>query len=145
MEIELAVYSLSTLASTLSIASSIKAMALNSKITFADAFRTYVPKSEEEKELLERDDIVETVSYLGNTQRISIELLTQFTNDALECKKTHIANLQQFKPDTLERIQANEGASRCVCSVLKDIKLHNANNLPTELLENMWEEYRCSN
>ena len=132
---------LSMLASMLSMASSIKNLVTQRKVSPDEAIALY-KKSAKPAELRLLNDPKFAASVKA-TLTISGPLLDQFAKEAQKCEERHIQARNKANTEN-EKTQAEISAAECICSVLRLIKLRNRDVLPNDELENWWNSYKCT-
>jgi hypothetical protein len=132
--------SLSLLASTLSIAASVKRLLTGEKSTDAAIEEFKKNASKEEVKILDYELIQDAVAKISV---ISQPLLSQLAREAQRCEDNHL-HLRENATTQIERDRANIRANECMCTVLRDIKRYNQGVLPGKIFENWWASYSCT-
>lgn len=133
---------LSILSSALSIAASVKGLMTSRGVSAEEAVAD-LAEGADAREALADPAIRDTVLVLAKSV-ISKDLLEQLQKEALQCQSTYIGDRQKAKGIT-DKQRATNKASQCMCSVLRDVKFHNNDKLPTAQLKDFWKTYNCQN
>lgn len=143
MVAEAMVASISTLASFLNIAVSVRQLKEQYNIDTIQAIKMFMPSaSEQETELL---NLESTVELLDTTQIISMRVLLRLLDELEKCEERWEKSYEDATSE-MEKDDADVKMSSCICNLLRKIKRWNGGDLPKgEPYEKMWLSHRCPN
>lgn len=133
----------SVLSSILSIAASVKQLSSERELSETDALSYFQDEkaSVKEKQVLSDHDLRDAVISL---MVIPQQLLDQLHSEAEDCIDTHVRERRRANTK-VRRTLADGNAKDCMCSVLRDMMVHNQGKLPrSKEIESWWKAYNCS-
>jgi F0F1-type ATP synthase alpha subunit len=129
------------LATLLSIASSIKNLMTQNKISSADALARFrADANQEERTIL---SVGTNIDAILKTTAISAPLLSQLAAEARACEEEHIRK-RKIASSQIAKDQADIDAAQCMCGALRSILRYNEGKFPDVLYDNYWKSYSCS-
>ena len=128
------------LATLLSIASSIKNLMTQNRISSTAALARFRADANQEDQTIL--SIGTNVDAILKTTIISAPLLSQLAAEARACEEEHVR--KRKASSQMAKDQADIDAAQCMCGALRLILRYNAGKFPDVLYENYWKSYSCS-
>jgi hypothetical protein len=130
-----------TVAAIFSIAVSIKRLMTGNKVDSDNAIDLFkATASPRDRDLLSDPIIHASVAQITV---ISEPLLDQLHQEAQSCEDRHL-KARQVSTTYMARTTADNDAAQCICSVLRDLRRFNNDELPPDsIFSRWWLSYRC--